>query len=674
MEGRKMAIRVLGIRNRVKNIRALIISGAPADAAHRRSGRVQRPALAATVSAGLVVFMLSPVLAGSASASTRATPVPSAERAGLTAAYAAYKHIPVKDLAGIQPGSVRAATVGGLEWATASFNLVRTASPAIQDSFQDGGSIGVFTRRGHAAWKMRGVGGEPFPCGSVVPAAVRLAWGLAAPAACRSTVAATPTVTPRAETETGTTASIASIALSQVGVADNPPETNFDGLDCNPYTTLVGNPDGAADCGTTTSNGSWFSDVENASEFWCADFAKWVWEQAGITADLSVLNPGATSFGLWAFDQGESTAFDSGTPAVGDAIVFYPPGTSAAVYQDSSGNWVGSPADHVGVIVGVDPSNGTVDLVNGDFLGPTNNIGVWESGYVNIQNFANSTWASGEEWVLVSPNLPAAPPLEVAFQANQTGDLYTYNPATDGSQNIGLGMAAGTSPAIADLPGGGFEVAFEAKKTDDLYIYDSQSNTSWNTNLGMAAGTSPAIAASPAGGEEVAFQANGTGDLYMYDPQTGGSYNAGLGMAAGTSPAIAASPDGGYEVAFQANGTGDLYMYDPQTGGSYNAGLGMAAGTSPSIAADLAGDYEVAFQANGTGDLYLYDPQTGGSYNAGLGMAAGTSPAIAASPDGGFEVAFQANSTSDLYMYDPQTNGSYNAGLGMAVSTSPAMS
>jgi hypothetical protein len=304
-------------------------------------------------------------------------------------------------------------------------------------------------------------------------------------------------------------------------------------------------------------------------------------------------------------------------------------------------------------------------------------------------------------------------PLEVAFQAN-TGDLYFYNPATGGSENIHLGVAAYTSPAIADLPGGGFEVAFEANNTDDLYIYDSQSNTSWNTNLGMASETSPSIAASPDGGVEVAFEAN-TGDLYMYNPVTNGSYSAGLGMEAGTnpsiaagatggyevafesntgelymynpvtngsggvnlgmaigtSPAIAASPDGGYEVAFQAN-TGDLYMYDPQNNSSGSAGLGMMDATNPSIAADAAGDYEVAFQAN-TGDLYIYNPQTKGSVNAGLGMELDTDPAIAGSPGGGFEVAFQAN-TNDLYMYNPQTNGSGSVNLGMNVSTSPAMS
>jgi Stage II sporulation protein len=303
-------------------------------------------------------------------------------------------------------------------------------------------------------------------------------------------------------------------------------------------------------------------------------------------------------------------------------------------------------------------------------------------------------------------------PLEVAFQAS-TGDLYMYDPATNASQSVNLGMAEYTSPAIVDLPGGGFEVAFQAN-TGDLYMYDPQNNSSYNTHLGMAAETSPAIAASPDGGEEVAFQANtgdlytydpannsnvnaglgmeagtspaiaaaatggyevafeaNSGDLYTYDPANNSSLNVNLGMAIGTSPAIAASPDGGYEVAFQAN-TGDLYTYDPQNNSSGSANLGMAVGTSPAIAADTAGDYEVAFQAN-TGHLYTYNPQNNSSVNANLGVELDTDPSIAASPGGGYEVAFQAN-TEDLYTYDPQNNSSGSVNLGMAVSTSPAIS
>ena len=83
-------------------------------------------------------------------------------------------HAPVSDVGGIRRGSVHAAVVGGLKWATASF----------------------------------------------LPAAVRAARGLATPAACGSGAKAVPKVTPH--TETGTNASITTVTLSQVGRGDTP--------------------------------------------------------------------------------------------------------------------------------------------------------------------------------------------------------------------------------------------------------------------------------------------------------------------------------------------------------------------------------------------------------------------------------------------------------------------
>jgi hypothetical protein len=84
------------------------------------------------------------------------------------------------------------------------------------------------------------------------------------------------------------------VALAQVGVADNPPVTSFSSPDCNPHTTLVGNPLGAPgkDC-KTSSNGAYFRNVPDVSEFWCADFTKWVWRQAGVTGGLGALTPAA---------------------------------------------------------------------------------------------------------------------------------------------------------------------------------------------------------------------------------------------------------------------------------------------------------------------------------------------------------------------------------------------
>jgi hypothetical protein len=259
-----------------------------------------------------------------------------------------------------------------------------------------------------------------------------------------------------------------------------------------------------------------------------------------------------------------------------------------------------------------------------------------------------------------TPSSPAADPGSTdgplmpglaAFQAN-TGDQWIYTPTNAGDRNTSLGMAKGTSPAVAPDGSGGFETAFQAN-TGDLWIYTPTNAGHRDTGLGMASGTSPAIA-DASSGPEVAFQAN-TGDLWLDTPT--GNRNTGLGMAAGTSPAIA--PDGGgFEVAFQAN-TGDLWLDTPT--GNVDTGLGMASGTSPSVDADG----EVAFQAD-TGDLWVYTPTNAGDRDTGLGMAAGTSPSIA----DGEVAAFHANN-SDLWVYTPTNAGDRDTGLGMAAGTSP---
>jgi PKD repeat protein len=184
--------------------------------------------------------------------------------------------------------------------------------------------------------------------------------------------------------------SIASIALSQVGVSDAPAATNFAGVDCNPYSTLVGAQSPNADgCGRTAG----FA-IGNQNEAWCADFAKWVWQQAGVTADMNTITAQAGSFYDWGARQKETLRPGRGTPAAGDAVVFYPPGPIGP----------GTLADHVGIVTAVHPG-GTVDLVNGDFLGATN-IGVEYDPGIKLTSWASRIWHSGEQWLLVRP--PAA--------------------------------------------------------------------------------------------------------------------------------------------------------------------------------------------------------------------------------------------------------------------------
>ncbi len=166
--------------------------------------------------------------------------------------------------------------------------------------------------------------------------------------------------------------------------------------DCDPYSTLTAGFSGNADgCGYDTTLG-----VRNENETWCADFNKWVWERAGVTADMNTLNAGSVSFYDWAGQQGETPAADAGTPAVGDSIVFFEP------------SLVGVYADHVGIVTSVNP-DGTINMVNGDFLGGTN-IHVEYDTEISLTSWAAATWGPGEEWFIVTPPTAAQQPVPAA--------------------------------------------------------------------------------------------------------------------------------------------------------------------------------------------------------------------------------------------------------------------
>jgi PKD repeat protein len=215
---------------------------------------------------------------------------------------------------------------------------------------------------------------------------------------------------------------IAAVALSQVGVDDTPPVTNFSGVDCDPFSTLVAgfsaNSDG---CGYDTGFG-----VENENETWCSDFNKWVWQQAGVTADMNTLNAGAVSFYDWAVDQGQHPQINTGTPQAGDSVLFFSPGS----FPDF--------ADHVGIVTSVS-SNGTIDMVNGDFAATPDVHAEYDTGITSLSAFAASVEGPGEQWAIVTP--PA-----IAQQPTPAGNMFGPTVAVAGT--------TGSFHAFASVPGG----------------------------------------------------------------------------------------------------------------------------------------------------------------------------------------------------------------------------
>ncbi len=105
-------------------------------------------------------------------------------------------------------------------------------------------------------------------------------------------------------------------------------------------------------CGANSAGGSSYGSSCTGNggqpEYWCADFARWVWGQAG--ASTNGLSAAAGSF--YVYGQNNGTLHNS--PLVGDAVVF-----------DYAG---GGYADHVAIVVEVS-SDGTIETASGDWNG-----------------------------------------------------------------------------------------------------------------------------------------------------------------------------------------------------------------------------------------------------------------------------------------------------------------
>lgn len=342
--------------------------------------------LAVAGTATLTIGLVAAYAAQASPSQSAAAPA----NATLTQLYASARHIPAHAVGAIQTGTLHVGSDGGTSWATAAFAPAGSDSAVQLTAFQDGGNGAVFRENAAGGWELVNIG--RYGCGAGLPAALAQQWGITEPASVCSASQVTKQNAVRPAPASGATIGqkIASIALNQVGVLDSP-SSESDAFDCDPYSSLVAGFSANADgCGLDTG-----LSVEDENETWCSDFAKWVWQQAGVTAGLNTINAGALSFYTWGQQQGETMTSDPSTPAVGDAIEFYPSwAANAGVYSD-----------HVGIVVGVN-SDGTVNLVNGDFGGPGDPIKVEYDPDVTLASWASSVWGPGEEWTYVTP--PAA--------------------------------------------------------------------------------------------------------------------------------------------------------------------------------------------------------------------------------------------------------------------------
>jgi CHAP domain len=523
----------------------------------------------------------------------------------LTALYAAYRHIPVSDVAGAVPGSVQAAQLPrtGETWAVIRFLPSASAPRAAAIGFQDGGGAGVFARSPGGAWRMVGLGGEPLGCAARLPAAVRRLWRLSG-----CLPGSLPAFASPRRPQTSGAEELADIAEDQVGVSDNPAETNFNGLDCDPYTAMEVLGAASSGCGWNAR-----FHLKNASELWCSDFAKWVWAEAGVTSDLNVLSPAADSFYTWGHDHGESLPVDGTNAKVGDAVVFYSAGTKPGL-----GAW----ADHVGLVTAVGPGT-DISLVNGDFLGAHNISVQADNNISSLKSWAGSIWGAGEQWVFVSPLLSAAQ-RSPAVAADRHGNDYVFwKNRTDGGLEEAVYSAAahawsgpvevkvdgrgmgplGSAPTVAVGPGtaGKYADQYVFWEGVDRRLWEAWWDGAWHGPKDLGAGplgSAPTAGVSAAGDQYVFWENTNRGLDEMWG--NGSSWGrphsirvAGRGMGPlGSSPSIAVHRNGNRQVFW--TGT-DGNLWEAWWAGSWHGPVNLRGGplrSPPSAAVSPAGrDY-----------------------------------------------------------------------------------
>jgi hypothetical protein len=128
-----------------------------------------------------------------------------------------------------------------------------------------------------------------------------------------------------ASAQTGTTLGERIVSVARAEAANT--SRNFEtGNNCNYYSRALGE--------------------QNPCHAWCADFARWVWRQAGAKTDG--LNAAAASFARYpTYRAGQAVS----SARVGDAVVF---------------NYNGRTASHVGLVIAVDNATGKITTIEGN--------------------------------------------------------------------------------------------------------------------------------------------------------------------------------------------------------------------------------------------------------------------------------------------------------------------
>jgi hypothetical protein len=334
-------------------------------------------------------------------------------------------------------------------------------------------------------------------------------------------------------------------------------------------------------------------------------------------------------------------ALGSVAVAAGGYVVTSPTGIQAASAAATSAVSMLVQNDSDGLLWAVNPDGSTYRIGNGLGIQSGTNVAMapmasggfaaaWNGGGGQLFTIGQDNVGHNTGYMMPAGFTPAIAQItpnraEVIYQKASDGLLWAVDP--DGSTRRlgnGLGIAPGTTPAVAPLSGGSFEVAWNGGG-GQLWTLGAD-NTGRDTGQMMVPGSSPAIAELSTGGAEIIYQKASDGLLWAVNPD-GSTYRIGngLGLAAGTIPAVTGLPDGSFEVAWNGGG-GQLWTLGADNTGR-STGQVMDPGTSPAIATQADGT-QIAFRRADDGALVTLGPD-GTPQPGGLTIKAGSQPAVA---------------------------------------------
>lgn len=391
-------------------------------------------------------------------------------------------------------------------------------------------------------------------------------------------------------------------------------------------------------CGPNSLGGTGFESSCTGNggqpEYWCSDFARWVWKAAG--AKVTGLTAAAGSF----YCYGQNNGTLSSTPHVGDAVVYN--------YQGNC--W----ADHVALVTKVNP-DGTIETVSGNWGGQSGSQAHFSStssvkknqpaypGVVGISPSVMGMKISGFISPVGLPKEEPAPPSREGSQAflypNQQHYLHS-----DGAGNIRHHW-------------------WDANKK-------SVTTDSWGTGtvgqpVTFVHGTSQHL---------FARGANGSLAHWFWDPVNGGRQDnwAPNGGLAGDPAAIVI---GDFEAVWAVDSGGKLqhWYWGPNTGGVKQDTWGAGVVGRPSVLLTKTGEqHAFARGTNGALEHWWWAPGAGLSHDTwGSGLAADPAALVI----GEFQAVWAVDGAGKLqhWYWGPSTQGVQHDTWGSGVVGRPSV-